>query len=104
MWEIIGEDSRDGGDCMIGEGEAPLCHGGDRCIGKQSASSENRDVGREGRISGHRGSEVFSARRGNVHIIGVDGDVVVKRGKEEGVEQFLGNAGGSGRHCVVRAS
>ena len=52
-------------------------------------------------ISGYRGLVVFSMRRGNVNIIGVDGDIVVERSKKEGVEQFLGNVGGSGGHCIL---
>ena len=52
-------------------------------------------------ISSYRGLVVFLTRRGNVNIVGVDGDIVMERSKKEGVEQFLGNAGGSGRHCIL---
>ena len=40
-------------------------------------------------------------RGGNVDIIGVNGDIVMERGEEKSIEQFLGDTRGSGRHCVL---
>ena len=45
--------------------------------------------------------EVLSSRSGNVNIVRVNGDVVMERGEEKGVEQFLSNARRSRRHCVL---
>ena len=55
--------------------------------------AENGNVGC-GRGDGvHRGSEVFASRGGDEDVVGINSDVFVKRGKEEGIEDFLGDSG-----------
>jgi hypothetical protein len=49
-------------------------------------------------VDSQQGSEVFSSGSGDIDVIGVNGDVVMERGKEEGVEYFLSYTGGGRRH------
>ena len=98
VWEVIREDHGDGRGGVVREGEAPLRRGG------RGSVRERAFGGKDGDVSHDRGSgicwrlEVFALRRGEKDIIGVNGDVLVKRGEKESVEDFLSYAGGSGRH------
>ena len=83
---------------MVRKGEAPLCHSGRGSVRERAFSAKNGDVGCNWGSRGHRGSEVLTSRGGDENIIGVDGDILVERGKEESVEDFLSYLGGSGRH------
>ena len=83
---------------MVWEGETSLRRGGRRSICEGTLGAENRNIARDRGVSGHRGSEVFTSGRGEEDIVGVYGDVFVERGKEEGVEDFLGDSGRSRRH------
>jgi hypothetical protein len=83
---------------VVREREASLCRSGYGSVRERASSTEDRDVGRARGTSGHRGSEVFAARRGDKDIVGVNGDIFMKRGEEESVEDFLGYLRGSGRH------
>ena len=97
--EVIREDCGNGRDGMIGKGETPLRRSRCRGVCKGVSSAEDGDVGCDRGIGGCQGSEVFATRRSDKHVVGVDGDVFMKRGKEESVEDFLGDLGRSGRHC-----
>ena len=99
VWEVVGKDCGDGRDGVIREGEASLCRGGCGSVCKGASGFKDRDVSRDRGSGRHRGSEVFTSRRGNENVIRVDGDVFVERGEEEGVENFLGDLGGCRRHC-----
>ena len=98
MREVIGKDCSDGSDCMIGEGETSLCCSRHRFGGEGSSGTENGDVSCDWGVSSYWGLEVLLARGGDIDIVRVDGDIIVKWGEEEGVEDFLSNLGGSGRH------
>ena len=84
---------------MIGEGKAPLCRGRCRGICKRMFGTEDGDISRDWGIGIRRGSEVFASRRGDENVIGVNGNILMKRGKKKGVEDLLSDTGGSGRHC-----
>ena len=75
-----------------------MCRG--RCgrVFKGMSSGEDGDISCSGVSGVHRGSEVLTARGGYENIVGVNGDVLMKRGEKEGVEDFLGDLGRSGRH------
>ena len=96
--EVVGKDRGDGRDGVVREGETPLCRSRYGSVCKEAAGAEDRDVSRDRGISGHRGSEVLVTRRGGKHVVGIDGNVFVKWGEEESVEDFLRDLGGSGRH------
>ena len=83
---------------MVRKGEASLRRGGSGSIREGAFSTENGDISCNRGSGGHWGSEVLASRRGDKDVVGVDGDVLVKRGEEEGVEDFLSDLGGSGRH------
>ena len=89
MWEVIREDSHNGGNGMVREREASLCRGRDWRIGKRLSSGEDGDVSRDGRIGRHQGSKVFLSRGGHKDIIRINGDILVEWGKKESVEKFL---------------
>ena len=97
--EVVGKDCGDSHDGVIREGETALCCGGCRSVCEGTFGGEDRDVGRGRGSGGHRGSEVFMARRGDKDIVGVNGNIFMKQGKEESVEDFLSDLGRSGRHC-----
>jgi hypothetical protein len=98
MWEIVREDGGDSRGSMVWEGEAALCRGGYRGIHEGSFGAEDGDIGRDWGSGSRRGSEVFTLRGGNKDVVGVNGDVLVKRGEEESIEYFLGYVGRCGRH------
>ena len=98
MWEVVQEDCGDGHDSVVREGEAPLRHGRSGNVHKRAFRAKNRDISRDWGGGGHQGSEILASRGGDENIVRVNGDILVKRGKEEGVEDFLGYLGGSGRH------
>ena len=83
---------------MVWKGEAALRRGGYRGISEGSSAIEDGDIGCDWGFGSRRGSEVFTSRRGDKDVVGVNGDVLVKLGEEEIVEYFLGYAGGCGRH------
>ena len=97
--EVVRKDCGDSRDGVIREGETSLCCGGRGSVCEGVFGVEDRDVSRDRGISGHRGSEVFAARRGDKDVVGVNGNVFVKRGEKESVEDFLSDLRGSGRHC-----
>ena len=98
MWEVIGEDCGDSRYGVVREGEASLCCGGCGSVRQRAFGAEDGHIGRDWGIGGHRGSEVFTSGGSDEDIVGVDGNVLVERGEEEGIEDFLGDSGRSGRH------
>ena len=96
--EVIGKNCGDSRNGMVRKGETPLRCGGCRSVLERAFGAENRDVGRSRGSGSHRGSEVFASRGSDEDVIRVDGDVLVERGEEEGVEDFLSYLGRSGRH------
>ena len=83
---------------MIREGEAPLRRSGCGSILERVFGAENGNVGRNRSSNSHWGSEVFASRGGDEDIVRVNGNVLMERGEEEGVEDFLSDLGRSGRH------
>ena len=83
---------------MIRKWETSLGRGGSGSVLKRVSSVENGDIGHNWSSGGHRGSEVFTSGRGDEDIVGVDGNVLMKWGEEEGVEDLLSYVGGSRRH------
>ena len=98
MREVVGKDGGDSRDGVVRERETSLRCGGRGGVDEGSFGAEDRDVSCDRGISGHRGSEVFTARSGNKDVVGVYGDVFVERGEEESVENFLGDLWRGGRH------
>ena len=96
--EIIRKNGGDSRGGVIREGKTPLRRGGGRGVCKRTLRAEDGDVSRDWGIGVHRGSEVLALRGGDEDVVGVDGDIFVERGEEEGVENFLGYTWGSGRH------
>ena len=99
VWEVIREDRGDSRDGVIRKGEAPLHRGGCGSVHERALGAKDGDISRDWGSGAHRGSEVLASRRGDKNIIGIDGNVFMKRGEEESVEDFLGYLRGSGRHC-----
>ena len=98
VWQVVRKDCRDGGNSVIGKRETPLCRSGHQFGGKGASSTEDRDIGHRGSVDSHWGLEVFPSRGGDIDVVGVNGDIVVERGKKKGVEYFLSYAGGCRRH------
>ena len=96
--EVVQKNCGDSCGSVVRKGEAPLRRGRCGSVHERVLSTKNRDISRDWGSGVHRGPEVFVSRGGDENIIGVDGNVFVKRGEEEGVEDFLGDLGGSGRH------
>ena len=96
--EVIRKDCGDSRDSMVREGKTPLRRGGSRSIRKRTFCAEDGDVGRGWSGGSHRGSKVLSARGSDEDVVGVDGDIFVERGEEEGVENFLSYTGRCRRH------
>ena len=96
VWEIIREDCGSG---VIRKGEAPLHHSGCGSVFERSLGAKNGDVGQGWGGRSHWRSKVLTSRGGDKDIIRIDGDVLVERGEEKGVEDFLSYSGGGGRHC-----
>ena len=96
--KVVRKDCGDGRDGVIGERETSLCRG--RCGGvcERASGTEDRNINCGWSRGGHWGSEVFATRGGDKDVVGVNGDILVKRGEKESVEYFLGYAGRSGRH------
>ena len=99
MWEVVREDCGNSRGSVVWKGKAPLCRGGCGSIHEGALGAENGDVSGDRGRGVHQGSEVFATGRGNKDVVGVNGDVLVKRGKKGSVENFLSYLGGSGRHC-----
>ena len=98
MWEVIREDRGDSCDGVVRKGEAPLRRSRCRSFLKRSFSAEDGDVSCGRSADGHWGSEVFASWGGDKHVVGINGDVFVERGKKESVENFLSNSRRGGRH------
>ena len=96
--EVVGKDRGNSRDGMIREGETPLCCDRYGSVRQRMSGAEDGHRGRGWGVGSHRGSEVFVSGRSDEDVVGVDGDVLVKRGKEEGIKDFLGDLGRSGRH------
>ena len=96
--EVVGEDCGDSRYSVVGEGETPLCRGRCGSVRQRTSGAEDGYIGCGWGIGGHWGSEVFASGGSDEDVVGVDGNVLVERGKEKGVENFLGDLGGSGRH------
>ena len=98
VWEVVREDCGNSRGSMVWKGETPLRRSGCRSVHERTFGTENGDVGCDWGGSVHRGLEVFMSGGGDEDVVGVDGDILVKWGEEEGVEDFLSYLGGSGRH------
>ena len=98
VWEVVREDCGDSCGSVVWKGKTALRCGRCGSVYKRAFSTEDQDIGCDWGSGVHRGSEVFATGGGDKNVVGVDSDVLVKRGKEEGVEDFLGDLGGSGRH------
>ena len=98
VWEVVRENCGDGRGSVVWKGKASLRCGGSGSVCERAFSAEDGDIGRGWGGGSHRGSEVLASGRGDEHVVGIDGDVLMKRGKEESVEYFLSDLGGSGRH------
>ena len=98
MWEVIGEDGRNGGNSVIWKWKTPLCRGRGGNVTEGLSCAQDRDVSHNGRVGGRWWSEVFPSRGSNIDVVRIHSDVVVEWGEKEGVENFLGDARRSGRH------
>ena len=98
VWEVIREDCGNSRNGVVGKGETPLRRGGCGSVRKGAFSAKNRDVSCSWGSGGYRGSEVFTSRGSDEDIVRVDGNIFVKRGEEESVENLLGDLGRSRRH------
>ena len=98
MGEVIRKDCSDGRGSVVREGEASLRCGRRGSIHERTFGAEDRYISCGGGTRGHWGSKVFTSRRGDKDIVGVNGDVLVEQSEEESVEDFLSDLGGSGRH------
>jgi hypothetical protein len=96
--EVIREDRGDSRDGVVRKGEASLCRGGCGSIRKRTFGAEDGYIRRGWGICGHRRSKVFTSRGGDKDVVGVNGDILVEWSKEESIEDFLSDLGGSGRH------
>ena len=96
--EVIREDRSDSCGGVVGKGETPLRRGRCGSIRKRSLGAEDGYISRGWGICGRWGPKVFMSWGGDKDIVGVNGDVLVERSKEESVEDFLGDLGRSGRH------
>ena len=96
--EVIQEDH--GNSCcgVVRKGETPLHRGGCGSVLKRTFGTEDGYVGRGWSIYGHRESKVFASWGGDKDVVRVNGDVLMEWSKEESVENFLSDLGGSGRH------
>ena len=100
VWEVIGKDHGNCSDCVVREREASLCRGRYQFGREGPSCTENGDGSCNGIIGGHRGLKVLSLRSSNVHIVRVNGDIVVERGEKKGIKQLLSDMRGSRRHCM----
>ena len=98
VWKVIREDGGDSCNGVVREGKTPLRRGRCGSIRQRTSGVKDRDVSRDGGTSGRRGSKVFATRSSDEDIIGVDGNVLMEWGEEEGVEDFLSDLGRSRRH------
>ena len=98
VWKVVGEDCSDSRYSVVGERETSLRRGRCGSVRQRLSGVEDGYVGCGWGIGGHRGLEVFASGRSDEDIVGVDGDILVERGEQEGVEDFLGYAGRCGRH------
>ena len=98
VWKVVGKDCGDSRCSVVREGETSLCHGGCGSVRQRTFGAEDGYIGCGWGIGGRWGSEVFVSGGSDKDVVGVDGNVLVEWGDEEGVKDFLGNLGGSGRH------
>ena len=99
MWEVIQEDCGYSHDSVVRKGEAPLRRGGSGSVRERACCAEDGNISHCWGRGSHRGSKVFTSRGSDENVIGIDGDILMKRSKEEGIEDFLSYLGRSGRHC-----
>ena len=99
MWEVVRENCSDGCGSVVWKGKAPLCCGGCGSFFKRAFRAKDGDIGCNWGSGGHRRSEVFASRGSDEDVVGINGNVLVKRGEKEGIKDFLGDLGGSERHC-----
>ena len=100
--EVIRKDRGDSRGSVVRKGEASLCCSGRGSVRERSLGAEDGDMSNGWKGGVHRGSKVFTSMGSNENIVGVNGNVLMKRGEEEGVEDFLGDLGGSGRRSQQR--
>ena len=86
----------DGLDGVVRKGKTPLRRGGCGSFFEGSFGAEDGDVSRDWCGRGHWGLGVFVSRRSDEDVVGVNGDVLMERGDEESVKDFLSDSGGSG--------
>ena len=98
VWEVVREDCGDSRGSMVRKGEAPLRRGGSGSVRKRATGAEDGDVGHDWGSGVHRRSEVLTLRGGDENVVGVNGNVLVKRGEKESVKDFLSYLGGGRRH------
>ena len=99
VWKVIREDGGDSRYGMVGKGETPLCRGGRGNVREGAFGTKNRDVSRNRGSGVQWGSDIFASRRGDEDIVGVDSDIFMEGGEEEGIEDFLSDLRRGGRHC-----
>ena len=98
MGKVIREDCGDSCGSVVREREASLCCGRYGSVRQRTSGAEDGYIGRGRGVGGHRRSEVFASGGSDEDVVRVDGNVLMERGKEEGVEDFLGDLRRSGRH------
>ena len=98
VWKVIREDGGDSRYGVVGKGEASLCRGGRGSVRQRAFGTEDGDIGCGWGTRGHGGSKVFASGGSDEDVVGVDGNILMERGEEESVEDFLGDLGRSGRH------
>ena len=98
VWEVVREDRGDGCDGVVREGETPLRCGRYGSVRQRTFGTEDGHIGCGWGVCGHWRSEVFASRGSDEDVVRVNGDVFMKRSKEEGVEDFLSDSRRGGRH------
>ena len=98
VWEVIREDGGDSCGGVVRQWETSLRRGGCGSVRKRTLGAEDGYISRSWGVCGHWGSKVFTSWEGDKDVVGVNSDVLVEQGKEESVENFLSDLGGSGRH------
>ena len=98
VWEVVGEDGGDSRYRVVREGETSLCCSRCGSISQGTSGAEDGYIGCDWGIDGHRGLEIFASGGSEEDVVGVDGNILMERGEQEGVKDFLGDSGRSGRH------
>ena len=79
--KVVREDGGDSRYGVVRKGEASLCRGRRGSVRKGASGTEDRDIGRSWGINGRRGLEVFVSGSSHENVVGVNGDILVKRGE-----------------------